>query len=180
MGRWKHRRSTSLASSLTLIALIKGCPGHFLRGAISTMAVAVDFCNEDDFYRLFCIISDSFGEDQPYIDLIFPNHHEHAGRLQGAERLLQMKRNDPTNRFLKAIDTATGEIIGQAKWIVFADGKPEETPLTADVWETEDEKERAKYVYAAYLEPRRKAARTANGSLICWSCLRYWAYWVSS
>ena len=144
------------------------------------MAIIVDFCTEADFYRLFCIISDAFGEDQPYIDLIFPNHHDHAGRLQGAERLLQMKRNDPTNRFLKAIDTATGEIIGLAKWIIFADGKPGETPLSGNFWENEDEKERAKYVYAAFLEPRRKAARAANGSLICRSCSRYWAYWVSS
>ena len=142
------------------------------------MAIAVDICNDADFYRLFHIISDSFGEDQQYIDLIFPNHHEHAGRLRGAERLLQMKRNDPTNKFLKAIDTITGEVIDQAKWIVFADGKPEEIPLTGDFWKTEDEKERAKFVYAAYLEPRRKAIRAANGSLIRWSCPRYWAYWV--
>ena len=133
---------------------------------ISAMAIAVDFADDTDFYRIFCIISDSFGDDQPYIDIMFPDHHGHSGRIEGSERLLQMKRNDATTRFLKATDTNTGEIIGQAKWIVFTNGKPEETPLAGDFWATGDENEYAAYVYAAYVEPRWKAARSAEGPLV--------------
>ena len=130
------------------------------------MAIAVDFTDDADFYRIFSIISDSFGDDQPYIDIMFPNHHEHAGRVQGAQRLLQMKQSDAKNRFIKATDTGTGEIIGQAKWIVFANDQPEETPLTEDFWGTADEKDFAAHVYAAFVEPRRKVARSAKGPVV--------------
>ena len=60
------------------------------------------------------IISDSFRDDQLYIDIMFPNHHGNSDRIEGAERLLQMKRNAATTKFLKATDTDTVEIIGQA------------------------------------------------------------------
>ena len=133
------------------------------------MAIIVDFCHDADFFRVFSIVSDSFGYDQPYIDALFPNHHEHAGRIEGADRFLQMKRTDPTNRCLKATDTASGEIIGFAKWIVFANGKPEETPLEGDFWETRDDKEYAAHVYEQYLKSRRSTARSVDGPLVCLS-----------
>ena len=130
------------------------------------MALSVDFCDDTDFYRIFSIVSDAFGDDQPYIDAIFPSHHEHSGRIKGGERLLEMKRTDSTNRFLKATDTSTGEIIGLAKYIIFANGKPEESPLGGDLWKTTDEKEYAAQLYEQYLEPRRKVVRSADGPVI--------------
>ena len=139
------------------------------------MAIRVESCNEADIYRIFCIISDAFGDDQSYHNLIYPNHHEKTGRVQGAERLLQMKQSDSTNRSIKAIDTDTGEIIGQAKWIVFADDEPTQPILTGDSWDSEDEKQRAAYMYAAFQEPRRRAAEAADRPLVCWSHPNCWA-----
>lgn len=59
-----------------------------------------------------------------------------------------------------------GRIIGQAKWIVFRDGMPEEIPLAGDYWESEDDKEYAKCVYEGLVEPRRMVARSAEGTLV--------------
>ena len=131
------------------------------------MAIIASLCDDDDFYRLFSITSDAFGYDQPYIDAIYPNHHDQAGRQSGAERLAQMAHTDPANRFTKATDTATGLIIGHAKWIIFADGKPEETPLTGDFWETQEDKEYAAHLYKEFVKPRRETARAVGGPLVC-------------
>ena len=130
------------------------------------MVISVEFCDEADFYRIFSIVSDAFGDDQPYIDAIFPDHHEPSGRVRGSARFLEMKRIDPSNRFLKAIDTTTGEIMGHAKYIIFENGKPEERPLGGDFWKTADEKQYAAHLYEHYLEPRRKVVRSANGPVI--------------
>lgn len=97
---------------------------------------------------------------------MYPKHLTPLGRVQGAERLLRMKRTDATNRFLKATDMTTGEIIGQAKWIVFRDGMPEKIPLAGDYWESEDDKEYAKCIYEGLVEPRRMVARSAEGTLV--------------
>lgn len=132
------------------------------------MAIEVSFCTEPDFLRIFAIISDAFAGDQPYMDTMYPNHHTAHGRSEGAERLLHMKRTDATNRFLKATDTATGEIIGQAKWNVVENGMPEQTKLAGSYWESqdEDEKEYAEFLYEVCLEPIRRMAKSVEGPLV--------------
>ena len=100
------------------------------------------------------------------MDTMYPNHHTDHGRSEGAERLLHMKCTDATNRFLKAIDTGTGEIIGQAKWNVFENGMPEQTKLAGSYWESQDEKEYAEFLYEVCLEPIRRVARSAEGPLV--------------
>ena len=129
------------------------------------MAIEVSFCSEPDF-RIFAIISDAFASDQPYMDTMYPNHHTAHGRSEGAERLLHMKHTDATNRFLKATDTGTGEIIGYAKWNVFENGMPEQTKLAGSYWESQDEKEYAEFLFEVCLEPIRRVARSAEGALI--------------
>ena len=138
----------------------------------SAMAISIADCEDADMPRIFAIISDSFGSDQPYVDTLFPYHKTPVGRAKGAERLLQAKHCDPHARFLKATDMATGEIIGQAKWLIYPDPtakKPEELPLSGDYWDSEDEKEYANQLFTGFVAPRRKAIRDATRPLVCTS-----------
>ena len=50
--------------------------------------------------------------------------------------------------------------------MLFANGKPGETPLAGDFWATGDDKNYAAHVYAAYVESPWKAARSAIGPLV--------------
>ncbi|MCJ1472631.1 hypothetical protein MMC13_001280, partial [Lambiella insularis] len=107
---------------------------------------------------------------EPYINALFPHHGTPEGRVIGGKRLLEAKKADPAARFLKITDTATDEIVGLVKWLVFekppGEKSPEEPELTGDYWDTEEEKEYAAYMYKQYLIPRRKAIREAKGPLV--------------
>lgn len=141
------------------------------------MAIAVSFSTESDFHRIFTIMSDAFADDHPGMEVLYPKHKTPLGRVQGAERLLHMKRTDAANRFLKATDTVTGEIIGHAKWIVFEDGMPEETPLAGDYWGSEDDKEYAKCVYEGLMDPVRRVIQSAEGPVVG---LFIWFFFLTS
>ena len=131
------------------------------------MAIIVDICPAQDFYRVFSLASDAFGHDAPYHDAIYPNHHSDAGRQAGAQRFLHLARTDPKNRFTKATDTATGEIVGFARWIVFANEDEREPELSGDFWETQDEKDYAVHLYEVFLRPRRETVDAVRGPLAC-------------
>ena len=133
------------------------------------MGLALDYCDDGDMQRIFEIMSEAFiGE--PYIDALFPDHTTLAGRIAGGKRLLESKRTERNATFLKVTDTASGTIIGQAKWLIFEQApgaeKPEEAPLSGDYWATEDDKEYAAFLYAQYLIRRRQAISSAKGPLI--------------
>ena len=130
------------------------------------MALSLGFSEDGDMYRIFSIFSDAFGDNEPYVDALFPNHKTPAGREQGAERFLQMKHKDPHARFLNVTDTATGDIIGQAKWLVY-EKVPETPELRGDYWETEEQKQYAAHLHAGLLAPRMNAIKAANGRILC-------------
>ncbi|MCJ1386832.1 hypothetical protein MMC17_009960 [Xylographa soralifera] len=130
------------------------------------MSLSLEFCEDSDIPRVFAIISDAFGEDHPHISVLFPNHKTITGRAQGAERLLQMKKNDPHARCLKVTDTATSEIIGQATWLIYND-HAEELELSGDYWQNEEDRQYAAELYRGYLAPRRNIIRLAKGPVVC-------------
>jgi len=130
------------------------------------MVLSLEFCEDNDMPRVFAIISDAFGEDHPHISVIFPNHKTINGRAQGAERLLQMKQNDPHSRFMKVTDTATGQIVGQATWLIYND-HAEEVELCGDYWQNEEDRQYAAQLYRGYLAPRRDVIRSAKGPVVC-------------
>ncbi|MCJ1416060.1 hypothetical protein MMC32_002395 [Xylographa parallela] len=130
------------------------------------MSLSLEFCEDSDMPRVFAIISDAFGEHHPHISVLFPNHTTTTGRAQGAERLLQMKQNDPHARFLKVTDTATGEIVGQAIWLIYNDHE-EELELSGDYWQNEEDRHYAAELHRGYLAPRRNVIRRAKGPVVC-------------
>jgi len=130
------------------------------------MALKLDVCEDKDMARFFEIVSDSFGLEHEYINVMFPDHNTPAGRVKGAERFLQIKKTVPYSTFLKVTDTANGEIIGVAKWDIYNGYVPPEGGLgTTEWWDNDDTARYVDALYQDYLIERRKALRETGGHL---------------
>ena len=113
-------------------------------------------------------MSESFGLEHEYINVLFPGHNTPEGRRIGGERFLQAKRSTPTSTFLKVTDTATDEIIGAACWAVYNGVVPPDIGLgTTEFWDCEEEAEYAEELQRNYLQDRIKAVRESEGHLVC-------------
>ncbi|KAM0799118.1 acyl-CoA N-acyltransferase [Usnea florida] len=134
------------------------------------MPLSLDFCDDADIARVTEILFDAFGTRNHYINTLYPHHDTPNGRAGHCERLLSLKLNDATSRWLKVTDTSTGKIIGQAMWQVYVE-KPPETPLTEDFWGNDEEKEYGQDLYRAYRVPRRRLIRAATGPVLCLAML---------
>ena len=73
---------------------------------------------------------------------------------------------DPTVRFVKATDPATGAIVALARWYIF-DENPAEDQLEGDFWEDEDSKAYAVHLYSQYLVNRRAYVKSIDGPVVC-------------
>lgn len=130
------------------------------------MSVRVELCDDADIDRVFQIVSDTFKHDEPYIDAVYPKHDTPAGHSEGAKRMLDQKHADPAVRCIKAVDTSTGKIIGQANWLCLQNKKVSDQ-LEGDFWDDKDAEEFAKSLYAQFAVCRKKAVQSANGPV--WS-----------
>ena len=129
------------------------------------MAFTVEECTDADMARMFELVSVAFGHEHEYVEAVFPDHDTPAGRAAGSERMLAMKA-DPTATFIKVIDE-DGKMIAGAKWNVFDGEVPPEYVLEGDYWKSQEEKDYANHMFAAYLVPRRKAIKDSAGNLVC-------------
>jgi hypothetical protein len=133
------------------------------------MPIVVELCTEPDIDRVFHIISDSFGHTQPFIDTLFPRHDTPEGYVLGRDRLLEQMRTDSGVRFTKALDSETGQIIGQANWLILEEKRTDVQPED-DPWGDAEDKEHAQQLFAQYMVPRSKAFHSANGKIVGRSC----------
>lgn len=133
------------------------------------MSQIVEVAQDCDFERIAEIRSLAFGDAQPYIDLIFPNHKTPDGRERIRDRLLKICHEDKTARFLVAKDPSTRQIISQAEWHVY------DKDSTGDVMEldfvegTEEEKAYATYIIGTFQAKRRAAIAKTQHPLTCQS-----------
>jgi len=120
------------------------------------MALVVSVPKDEDFLRMAEIRSLAFGSNH-YIDMLFPKYETLSGRLKLRDRLLDMKNNDHTVRFVITTDTTTGEIVSQGEWHFY---EPNEKPIPMDlgfVEGTEEEKEYARHCIGTFQARRRQA-----------------------
>jgi hypothetical protein len=120
-----------------------------------------------DMPRTFEIISTTFGSQYPYIEAVYPAHSTPLGRARGAERLLAVKNADPCSNFLKVVDTDSEKIVAVAKWNIYQNNIPEEKDLDGEWWNSEEEKEFARFMFRDYLVPRRGVIRELGGNVMC-------------
>ena len=139
-----------------------------LRSSLGRMTFKVDLCEESDMQRVFAIVSDTFGPDDPFMEALLPKHSTPAGRVVGGERFLNTFKTDPVCRFVKATDTETGRIVGMAKYLVFEPGVQQvNNDMEGDYWADEDAKAYAHHLESELSRLRLEAVKSANGPLIC-------------
>ncbi|PQE12253.1 hypothetical protein CJF31_00000438 [Rutstroemia sp. NJR-2017a BVV2] len=126
----------------------------------------------DEFYRMTEIRSLAFGRDHAYIDMLFPRHWTHEGRLLTRDRLLDIKNNIASSRYVVVKDTDTNEIIAQAEWHYYP------TESVGDVMnldfvdgESEEEKAYARKMIGDFQAGRRQAIKDTNAPLMCRFCM---------
>jgi hypothetical protein len=123
----------------------------------------------NEFYRMTEIRSLAFGRDQAYIDMLFPSHWTHEGRLLTRDRLLDIKKkNTASSRYVVIKDTDTNEIIAQAEWHYYP------TESAGDIMnldfvdgESEEEKAYARKMIGNFQAGRRQAINDTNAPLMC-------------
>ncbi|KAF2765597.1 acyl-CoA N-acyltransferase [Teratosphaeria nubilosa] len=123
-----------------------------------------------DMHRVFECAAKAFARNEPFFDLVYPEHWTKEGVKIGSERMIKIKNSDPNTIFLKAVDPRTGEIMGMAKWNVYGNTNtlPDMSPVTdmGDYWKTPEEKQYAIEAVNTFLEDRHDAIKTRNGNLV--------------
>ncbi|KAH9830691.1 GNAT family acetyltransferase like protein [Teratosphaeria destructans] len=123
-----------------------------------------------DMRRIFECAAKAFARNEPFFDLVYPQHWTEQGVETGGERMTKIKNSDPNTIFLKAVDPKTGEIMGMAKWNVYGntDTLPDLSPVTdmGDYWPTAEEKRYATEAVNTFLEDRYDAIKTRHGNLV--------------
>lgn len=135
----------------------------------STMSFELLESEDGDMVKTF----DIFAEVLPaevYFWHLFPNYDTPAGKRVAVERLLEEKQSHHA-KFLKVIDTTTGEMAGAALWLIFEN---EKVPLAddyfdiqGDFWDTQEKKEQAQYAVREFSQFRKNAIDKANGNILC-------------
>ena len=129
------------------------------------MPISIETCNDDDMERVYQIIHDAHQEVKPCIEGIYPQYLTRDTRAQGRDQLLQLKRTDSSARFIKAVDTKTGRILGQAIWLVLFEG-PGEKSIEGEFWGDPDDREYTQLLIEQYRILRVKAFEAGNGRLL--------------
>jgi len=132
------------------------------------MPVQVLEAEDTDMERIFEIGSLAFARAEPLWDVFWPKHWEEAGRKQGAERMRETRRRDHTTKYMKAVDSETGAIMGFAKWNVY-DAKnnvPAAPEPVANYWDQGDDLEYSAIVGELFAKERNQAVRENGGNLV--------------
>ena len=126
-------------------------------------------CTDADIsMSMMALIFDGMAGQNHFINAIRPHNMTSLGREKAREDYLHMKRLDPSSRWIKASERATGELVGMAQWNVYED-KPPEKDLDGPPgkWDTEDDKEWAVELFRSNVSHRRKVLRETSGPVVC-------------
>ncbi|KAJ8060887.1 hypothetical protein OCU04_009968 [Sclerotinia nivalis] len=119
------------------------------------------------FYRMSEIRSLAFQRDHAYIDMPFPRHWTSEGRELLRDRLLSIRSEVASSRYVVVKDTDTDEIISQAEWHYYS---PESVGDVMDlefVEGSEEEKNYARNMIGSFQAGRREAIKEKNDHLMC-------------
>lgn len=118
-----------------------------------------------DFYRMAEIRSRAFGSEHIFIDMLFPGHSTHEGRMLIQDRLLNIQKMSSA-RFVVVRDTETGEIISQAEWHFYPPESKGDIMDLGFVEGTEDEKRFARHILGTFQAKRIAAIANTPGPLM--------------
>ena len=133
------------------------------------MDFTVDFCKDEDFEAMMPVMFGAMAGRSQFVNAVYPHNLTPEGQKKHEQTFLYLKSIDPSQRWLKATDNSTGEMVGIAQWNVYDGAKPPEIELDGPpgTWDTDDDKEWAQAMFTAYMEDRRRIIREATGPVIC-------------
>lgn len=125
------------------------------------MEYQIEFVEDDDFTYIVPRIFEAMGNNNEFMNVLYPGHHTPVGQNKIASRFRTMRNASSKSKWLKAIETTSGEIVGFAMWTVIDEEKPPETELDGPpgTWSSEEEKRYCRALHRAFLVDRRKAIR---------------------
>lgn len=120
------------------------------------MVIIVQKAQEADIQRLLDIMYAAFSED-PWDRIMYPHIPGPEARGASIERWREEISNNPTMRFMKAVDTDLNEIIAFARWSIYEVERPEsEWKVTKPRgWDIGTNVEAANEFYNAICETRQ-------------------------
>lgn len=133
------------------------------------MAFTIIEALEVDMERAFEIASLAFGRAQPFWNVTYPNHWTPAGRQSGARNFQETKRSDPFAKYVKAIDNASGRMVGFAKWCILVNTVPDFSKISKYNQESDADERKAyqQYLTTQFFAERRDAITMSNGNIVC-------------
>lgn len=120
------------------------------------MVLMVEKAQEADIERLLDIMYAAFRD--PWDCIMYPKIPAPEARGASIERWRDEISEDPTMRFMKAVDTDVGEIIALARWNVYEVERPESEwkSTGARKWDVGTNFEAANEFYNAVCEKRKR------------------------
>jgi len=131
--------------------------------------VSIGLLSDEDIPVSFRVMSKSFGQDAPFVNIYFPRHDTSEGQKQGSKRLLEWKKSAPNSTFLKATTKdVQGEeiIIGMAIWTHMTEipsPKLEEVEDAEAVWPDLEDRGFMANLWKDYVIPRTEAIKKSRG-----------------
>ncbi|KAI0886506.1 uncharacterized protein GGS22DRAFT_114338 [Annulohypoxylon maeteangense] len=132
--------------------------------------VDVVLLSDEEIPTCFEILSKSFSNGAPFVDIYFPHHDTPSGQAQGSKRLLEWKKSSSDSTFLKAVARGNhGEqehIIGLAVWTYMKEAPHAELDKdenVVEVWPDEDDREYMTRLWRDYVIPRTQAIAASDG-----------------
>ncbi|KAL8891579.1 MAG: hypothetical protein Q9192_005725, partial [Flavoplaca navasiana] len=131
---------------------------------------------------IISIISTTFAHNAPIVDALYPHHDLPHGRASAIASLTKEFESKPNARFLMAVDEETGEVVGQANWLIVTAGEGRkgkgkgEEGLGEGVWDNGEEREWAEWLYRGLVRQREgfigevcgRGERCLGSQLIKW------------
>ncbi|PVH94100.1 hypothetical protein DM02DRAFT_694119 [Periconia macrospinosa] len=125
------------------------------------MAYQIELVEDDDFSYIVPGLFEAMGNDYEFMNVLYPGHHTPAGQSKIASRFCALKNASAKGKWLKAVEIATGKIVGFAMWTVIDEEKPPEKELDGPpgTWPSEEEKRYCRELHRALLVDRRREIR---------------------
>lgn len=125
--------------------------------------------DDADMDRIFEVASLAFARNEPLWDVFWPQHWESEGRRAGAERMRETRNTDPNTKYIKAVDTETGVIMGMSKWNIYANNTlpdMEKIQYIKNFWKDDEELAFATSLTELFTKERNEAIRASGGNLV--------------
>lgn len=128
------------------------------------MAYRIELVDDSDFAYIVPRLFEAIGTNYEFMNVLYPGHHTSAGQIKIASRFCALKNASTKSKWLKAIDTASEEIVGFAMFTVIDEQKPPEIELDGPpgTWPSNEEKRYCQALHRALLVDRRRTIRESD------------------